>query len=546
MSTMSSGARQELVAAVAERYRQGTSAEKRLILDEFVALTGYHRKHAVRILNGTATSPRARRGRRCVYDGAVTEGLIVLWEASDRMCGKRLKAVLPTLLPALEQHGHLSLDPAVRERLLTVSAATIDRRLATARAVTAGQRRRRRSGLSGLRSKVPVRTFGDWKDPAPGFVEADLVAHCGGTLSGSFVWTLVLTDIASGWTECVPLLVREARLVVDALDQLRGALPFPLRGIDTDNGSEFLNEVLVGFCRDQDIELTRSRPFRKNDQAWVEQKNGAVVRRLVGYGRLESVAGAEALARLYSAARLFVNVFQPSFKLAEKTRQGARVRKRYHAPETPCARLLASDAIPAATKDRLHAVLGTLDPLALLDEIRAVQHHLAALAAGATVHPMPERDADLDGFLRSLALAWRAGEVRPTHRPRTRPPRHWRTRQDPFETTWPRIVQWLEAEPHRTAKELFDRLRREQPGAFSPGQLRTLQRRVRDWRRLAARRLLFVDRTASPPNGFGSPIAGDAGSKIDSDVAGLDPNDAAAPPVGLHGGGPVERLEPRP
>ena len=184
---------------------------------------------------------------------------------------------------------------------------------------------------------------------------------------------------------------------------------------------------------------------------------------------------AEALARLYSAARLFVNVFQPSFKLAEKTRHGGRVRKRYHAPETPCARLLALDAIPVATKDWLRAVLGAVDPLALLDEIRAVQHHLAALAAGATVHPMPERDADLDGFLRSLALAWRAGEVRPTHRARQRPPRHWRTRQDPFETSWPRIVQWLETEPHRTAKELFDRLRREQPGVFLPGQLRTLQ-----------------------------------------------------------------------
>ena len=168
----------------------------------------------------------------------MTEGLIVLWEASDRMCGKRLKALLLTLVPALEHHGHLSLDPAVRERLLVVSAAMIDRRLASARAVTAGQRRRRRSALNGLRGSVPVRTFGDWKDPAPGFVEADLVAHCGGTLSGSFVWSLVLTDIASGWTECVPLLVREARLVVDALDHLRGALPFPLRGIDTDNGSE--------------------------------------------------------------------------------------------------------------------------------------------------------------------------------------------------------------------------------------------------------------------------------------------------------------------
>ena len=240
-------------------------------------------------------------------------------------------------------------------------------------------------------------------------------------MAGSFVWTLVLTDIASGWTECVPLLVREAGAVVDAMDRLRGGLPFPLRGIDTDNGSEFVNEVLIGFCREHGIELTRSRPYRKNDQAWVEQKNGAVVRRLVGYGRLEGMRGAEALARLYSAARLFVNVFQPSFKLAEKTRVGARVHKRYHAPATPCARLLASDAVPAAMKDRLRALAGTLDPLGLLDEVRAVQRHLAGLAAGSTVHPMPQRDADLDGFLRSLALAWRAGEVRPTHRPRKRP-----------------------------------------------------------------------------------------------------------------------------
>ena len=257
--------------------------------------------------------------------------------------------------------------------------------------------------------------------------------------------------------------------MVDAVDRLRGALPFPLRGIDTDNGSEFLNEVLIGFCKEHGIELTRSRPYRKNDQAWVEQKNGAVVRRPVGYGCLEGMPGAEALARLYSAARLFVNVFQPSFKLAEKTRVGARVHKRYHAPETPCARLLASDTVPSVVKDRLRALAGTLDPLGLLDEIRAVQHHLAGLAAGSTVHPTPQRDTDLDGFLRSLALAWRAGEVRPTHQPRKRPPRHWRTRQDPFETTWPRVVEWLEAEPHRTAKELFDRLRREHPGMFPPG-----------------------------------------------------------------------------
>ena len=286
MSKISAKARKELVAAVAERYQTGTATEKGCILDEFTALTGYHRKHAIRVLNGNAPKLPGRRGRRCLYDQAVTEALVVLWEASDRVCGKRLKALLPILVPALERHGHLGLDPQVREQLMAVSATTIDRRLAEARSVTAG-RRRRRSVQNGVRGRVPVRTFADWQDPSPGFVEADLVAHCGGAMAGSFVWSLVVTDIASGWTDCAVLLVREGSLAVEALDQLRKALPFPLRGLDTDNGSEFLNDMLISYCSDQGIELTRSRPYRKNDQAWVEQKNGAVVRRLVGYGRLE-------------------------------------------------------------------------------------------------------------------------------------------------------------------------------------------------------------------------------------------------------------------
>jgi hypothetical protein len=250
---------------------------------------------------------------------------------------------------------------------------------------------------------------------------------------------------------------------------------------------------LITFCADHGIEFTRSRPYRKNDQAWVEQKNGSVVRRLVGYGRLEGVAAGEALSRLYSASRLFVNFFQPSFKLADKERVGAHVRKRYHAPETPCARLLTSTSIAESMRDRLRAVLGTLDPLRLLDEIRTVQHHLAGLAAGERVHVLPHRDADLDHFMKSLAHAWRDGEVRPTHRSGPKPPRHWRTRSDPFEATWPRVVTWLESEPNQTAKQLFERLRAEAPADFSVGQVRTLQRRVKEWRRLAARRLVFAE-----------------------------------------------------
>jgi hypothetical protein len=495
MSEISTAARHELMRAIRGRYQSESADGKRRILDEFVAVTQYHRKHAIRILNGSAASAAgaSKRGRGRVYDEAVRQALIVLWEASDRICGKRLKPLLPVLLPALERHGHLSLDPTIRAGLMAVSAATIDRMLSGVRASAGG--RRRAKTTPGIRRSIAVRTFADWHDPVPGFLEADLVVHSGESVAGSFASTLVLTDIASGWTECIALVVREASLVVDALERLRLTLPFPLLGIDTDNGSEFINEILLTFCRTHEIEFTRSRPYRKNDQAWVEQKNGSVVRRLVGYGRLEGIVAGEALARLYSASRFFVNFFQPSFKLAQKTRVGAKVNKRYHLPETPCARLLASPAITDTMKDRLRAVLATLDPLRLLDEIRMVQHHLASLAAGERVTALPHRDPDLDLFLKHLATAWRDGEVRPTHRPTgaSKPPRHWRTRKDPFESVWPRVLVWLEAEPDRTAKELFDRVRTEYPADFIEGQLRTLQRRVKEWRRLAARRLVFAE-----------------------------------------------------
>ena len=503
MSKISTETRRELVASIQERYRSASLPDKQRILDEFVALTGYHRKYAIRVLASgasTAAVQAATPRRERVYGEAVREALGMLWEAADRVCGKRLKPLLPTLVDALERHGHLTLDPVVRERLLAASAATIDRLLANRRA-TAGGRRRRPRARSAASRAIPVRTFGDWKEPEPGFLEVDLVAHCGDQIGGSYTSTLALTDVASGWTECIALLVRESSLVVDAVDRLRTSMPFPLRGIDTDNGSEFINETLLEYCNKHAIEFTRSRPYHKNDQAWIEQKNGSVVRRLVGYGRLDGLRAIEALGRLYTASRLFVNFFQPSFKLKEKIRTGARVTKRYHVPETPCARLLASPSIADSMKERLRSILATLDPLRLLDEIRVVQAHLAGLAKGEVLHVLPHRDADLERFLRSLATAWKDGEVRPTHRAEAGPktPRHWRTRKDPLETVWPRVVTWLESEPDATAKGLLQRLQSDAPHAFSDGLLRTLQRRVKEWRRLAARRLVFSSATSVLP-----------------------------------------------
>lgn len=284
MSKVSTETRRELVQAIVGRYRTVGLEEKGRILDEFVALTGYHRKHAIRVLNGDdapLTPPRC--GRQRLYNEAVRETLIVLWEASDRICGKRLKPLLPVLLPALERHGHLHLDAAVREQVLIVSASAIDRALSHARAATGGRRRRSKATPSVRRSRAGsyVRRLG----------RAGTGVHGGRPCGpqrrehgGQLCHTLVLTDIASGWTECVALLVREGSLVVDALERVHQTLPFPLRGIDADNGSEFINDALVAFCQRHGIEFTRSRPYRKNDQAWIEQKNGAVVRRLIGVG----------------------------------------------------------------------------------------------------------------------------------------------------------------------------------------------------------------------------------------------------------------------
>ena len=489
---MTAPARRELVAALREHYTRSSRQDKSRILEEFIRVSGYHRKSAIRILNGSAeVDPHVPRSkRRRVYDDAVQQALIVLWEASDRLCSKRLKALLPTLVPALEHHGHLKLDPALRAKLMAMSAATADRLLRDARP-SANGRRGGRQKPTAVQRNVAVRTFADWAEPLPGYMEMDLVVHSGERLTGSYLHTLALTDVATGWTECVPLLVRDGTLVVESVEALRGSLPFLLRGLDVDNGSEFLNDTLLRYCGAHGIEFTRSRPYRKNDQAWIEQKNGSVVRRMVGYRRLEGMAAFEALSQLYSAVRLFVNFFQPSFKLKEKVRIGARVAKRYHPPETPCSRLLATESIDEPVKARLRDVAQTLDPLQLLEQIRNMQQRLAHVSAGGQPLPRAPEEHDLTRFLGSLATAWHDGEVRPTHRSKPRPTRHWRTREDPLEAVWPIISGWLEGDPDQTGKALFERLQREYPGVFPDGQLRSLQRRLKEWRARTAHRLVF-------------------------------------------------------
>ena len=328
-----------------------------------------------------AATPRAavvKPGR--TYDEAVREAVIVLWEAADRICGKRLKAVLPSLVAALEQHGHLSLEASVRQRLLSASAATIDRLLLRVREGTSRRKKRKRSTKPS--KQVPIRTFADWKEPAPGFLEIDFVAHGGSSVEGIFVWSLAATDVCTGWTEVVPLVAREQSLVAEGLEVMRRQFPMPLLGIDTDNDSAFINETLLAYCQRHQLEFTRSRAYQKNDQAWIEQKNGSVVRRFVGYERFSGLVAGQCLAQLYQAVRLYVNYFQPSFKLRCKVREGAKVKKFYHKPATPCERVLAHTSVTEAIKERLRTESGRLDPLELLQRIREGQAALAALGSG--------------------------------------------------------------------------------------------------------------------------------------------------------------------
>jgi hypothetical protein len=536
MTKMTHAMRMELAKAIRGRYVAAASKDKRRILEEFIAATGYHDKSAIRALN-SPSKPKSRQTRRrpSLYDEAVRGALIVLWEASDRICGKRLKALLPILLPALERNGHLKLEEEIRHKILSMSAATIDRLLQMPRRTT--RTRKPARVVPEPRRRIKMRTFGDWNEPLPGSMEMDLVAHCGEVNRGSYVHSLVLTDIASGWTEAAPIVVREGTLVVETLDRIRGGLPFALRALDVDNGSEFVNNRLIEYCLGHGIELTRARPYRKNDQAWIEQKNGAVVRKLLGYRRFEGLAAARTITRLYAASRLFVNFFQPSFKLAAKQRDGAKVAKRYHPPQTPCERLLHAESVPVAAKIKLSEIVANLDPLKLLEEMRALQAYLAALADGEAPPSTTSEPPNLAAFVASLSSAWHAGEIRPTFSIEAKP-RYLRslqkvsiqtpvasplavlkpatlcapaaasakTREKPkpvyaepgqariqaLRMVWPIACRRLEEFPNINAMQLFEELCVQFPGRFTRKQYKTLVRRVGLWRQAARARGVVI------------------------------------------------------
>jgi hypothetical protein len=375
--------RKAVTKEMARRYAKASKGEKGRMLDELCALTGWSRRHARRALALAQNPPpkTARpQGRPFMYGQEVLAPLRKIWATLDGPSGKRLAPFLPEVIPALEHHGELHLAPEVRRKLLQVSAATIDRLLAPERRRLALKGRSRTKPGSLLRSQIPIRTFSEWDDARPGFFEADLVAHDGGDPKGVFCHSLTLTCVASGWTEVRALKNKAHRWVLEALTALPRELPVPLLGFDTDNGGEFVNTTVVAWCSEQRITFTRTRPYRKNDNCFVEQKNGAVVRQAVGYLRYDTDVELEVLARLYTHLGPYVNFFQPQMRLVEKTRDGARVRRRHDTAQTPYQRLLASPHVTPEAKDVLTATYAGLNPAALKRDITRLQARLLELA----------------------------------------------------------------------------------------------------------------------------------------------------------------------
>ena len=350
------------------------------MLDEFTQVTGLHRKAAIRLISRPG-QPGAgkRRGRPAMYQD-VLQPLIAIWEASDRLCSKRLQPFLPEMIRVLRQHGEQQLDASKEAQLCRMSPSTIDRLLRPRRQV--GGRRSLSTTRPGnlLKNYIPIRTFTDWQENRPGFMEMDLVAHCGESTEGFYLNTLCVVDVASGWTECLPVWGKGQERVKTAVHRMRQRLPFTLLGIDSDNGSEFINQCFYAYCLKEKITFTRSRAYKKNDSCHVEQKNGNIVRRLVGYDRYASKAAYQCLERIYYNVRLYMNFFQPTMKLCGKTRHGARVHKVYETAQTPYQRLLPSGVLSEAKRSELAAIYQGLNPVTLLKQINTNLEQLWQLA----------------------------------------------------------------------------------------------------------------------------------------------------------------------
>ncbi|KQC04789.1 MAG: integrase [Candidatus Cloacimonas sp. SDB] len=380
------------------RYQRASKKEKTMMLNEFIRLTGYNRCYACQILKKkervlgylniagkrikyVADKRKIKRKKKKIYDQDVLVALKEIWKICDYLCSKRLAPFLSEIIPVLEKWGEIKLNLKVREKLFKISAATIDRLLADTRKKCRIKGRSTTKPGTLLKKSIPIRTFADWDEKVPGFFEVDLVSHDGGAARGDFNQSLNFTDIATGWEEMVAVKNKAQVWVFEGIKEIEGRLPFSILGIDSDNGAEFINAHLIRYCKERKITFTRSRPYRKNDSCFVEQKNWSVIRRAVGYGRYDTDKELSILNELYSYLRLYVNFFQPVRKLIKKERIGSKVTKRYDEAKTPYRRVLASPDIEDEVKVKLRKEYGMLNPAELKRKITKLQNRLLKLNA---------------------------------------------------------------------------------------------------------------------------------------------------------------------
>lgn len=378
--------RYDLANELRGRYSAAGKAERGRLIASFCLATGYHPKHAGAVLRGqqerrprTQVAPRKRR-----YGKSFQDAVAVLWEASGHVCAERLKPWLPELARLLERHEQLRIDDATRLLLSTASLNTVERVLYELRRKEVGRRMSQTKPGTLLRRQIPV-IVGKWKElDEPGYVEIDLVSHSGEVAVGTFLNTLSAVDICTGWSERVPIMGKTQEAVEEALGRIEFLFPFEIKGLHPDNGSEFLNYLVLNWCRDHEVVLSRGRPYRKNDNPHVEQKNWTLVRRLIGYERWDTPEQLEWLENLYTTLlRAFANCFQPTMKLVGKVQVNNHSRRRYDTPKPPLQRVIDSGAADPFKLARLQAVYNDISPLTLK---RRIDRALSAM-------PLPQGDA---------------------------------------------------------------------------------------------------------------------------------------------------------
>jgi hypothetical protein len=393
----------EYAQAIRTRYKKGSRKLKGRILDEFVEATRLHRKSAIRLLGRQdGVTGQRRRGRPRYYSVDTVAALKVAWKASDGLCSKRLRPFLPELTRVLRTKGELWITDETATELGRLSASTIDR-------ITRGWRQGKSGhGLSltkpgtHLKSAIPLKTFSEWENSRSGFIQGDLVAHCGDNVAGFYLTTLSAVDVATGWFEPVAVWGRGQERVGAAVHQLRQLLPMLMLGLGSDNGSEFINRGLYEYCVRHHITFTRSRSYKKNDNCHIEQKNWSVIRRQVGYQRYSSKAAYEAPGDLYAVLRLYLNFFQPVLKLMVKSRQGARIHKVYDEAQTPYSRLLKSGVLVEDKKQELAEIYNALNPVALVGQIAQALRHLNKFSDRTTILLPKINETSVTFFMKQL------------------------------------------------------------------------------------------------------------------------------------------------